>query len=130
MSEREWLGSIFLIAGMVAVYFLERGFAADRRFAARATPATGQVVDTWFETGGDSDVHYVSVKFTVAPDRSICFSAPGFESVGRTVDILYDPENPEDARRKGSVRLNRLGWRLITYGWMLLSLWVLLFDGD
>jgi hypothetical protein len=37
--------------------------------------------------------------------------------------------NPEDARRKGSIAGKHIGFRVITYGWMLLWLGVLLF-GD
>ena len=119
MSERVFVSSFFLVAGIVCLYFIERKIAHDRRFAASAKPATGQVVDTWVDTGGDSAIRGVTVKFTVALDLQIWVYLGGSERVGDNVDVIYDPEDPWDARRKGKVNLSG---RFIVYGWMLLWL--------
>jgi hypothetical protein len=108
MTERVFVSSFSLVAGMVGLYFVEQQMADHRRFAAKAKPAAGQVVDTWFETGGGSDVRYVSVTFTVAPDRPVSFSLLGSERVGDIVDVIYDPEDLWDARRERQDRGGRL----------------------
>jgi uncharacterized protein DUF3592 len=128
MSEGELVSSLFVTAGMVAVYFVEKKIAADRRFLARAQPATGQVDATWFDTESDTGPSpRLLVKFTVAPDRPVFISIGGGEREGDIVDLVYDPENPEDARRKGSIGGEHIGFRVLIYAWMLLWLGVLLF---
>jgi hypothetical protein len=96
-SVRFWVPSLILGALFAVVGGLP--LIDNLRFVARAEGADGVVVDL-VDRG---DYHPV-VRFVTADEQSVQFEAgesagdPSFFRVGESVGILYDPENPKDAR--------------------------------
>lgn len=103
----DWLAPMILAAFAVLLVALAvLDILDNRRFVARAESANGVVIDV-VEYGGD---YYPVVRFStpdergVADERSVQFEAAqgaGDRShfrVGDSVGVLYDRENPEDAR--------------------------------
>ncbi|MBA3534445.1 MAG: DUF3592 domain-containing protein [Ardenticatenales bacterium] len=96
-----------VIAGLVGMMMSLLGvwlFYRTKLFLARAIPAEGQYVDaTWTTSMPSQQQSQVgTIAFQTADGQAIQFNgrlATPFESqkVGRTVRVLYDPANPEDA---------------------------------
>lgn len=94
------LGVALLVGGVIA-------FVYTKRFVSGAERATGTVIDLSSRTDSDGDVTYHPVvRFTTAEGRTVQFvsssgSSPASESEGDRVEVLYDPDDPEDAKLSG-----------------------------
>lgn len=76
------------------------------RFVQRAETATGTVIDVSQKTDSEGAVaFYPVVRFTTAEGRTVEFvSSSGSSSsgsVGDRVEVLYDPDHPQDAQLSG-----------------------------
>lgn len=98
------VGVVALIVGAVLL-------VRTAQFVARAEHATGTVIDLSRETDSEGqDIFYPVVRFTTADGDEIEFksssgSAPASESPGDRVDVLYDPNDPNDAQLGGFFHL-------------------------
>lgn len=101
------LALVFAAVGAVMIFFGFRKFNDSRGFKATASSAEGTV--TGFEMydapGIDprEDIHYAMVRFTPEGGEAVEFRGPSRDGPvrldeGDTVDVLYDPEDPTDAR--------------------------------
>lgn len=97
-------GVVFFIAGVVIL-------VRTVQFVAGAEHATGTVVDLSREIDDEGDeTFYPVVRFTTAEGQEIEFvsssgSSPPSESPGDRVDVLYDPDDPSDAKLSGFFHL-------------------------
>ena len=94
------MGVLLLVGGVI-------GLLHTKRFVSDAERATGTVIDLSSRTDSDGDVMYHPVvRFTNAEGRTVQFvsstgSSPASESEGDRVEVLYDPDDPEDAKLSG-----------------------------
>jgi hypothetical protein len=101
-------GPIFSIIGVVMAFFGWRDYAATRTFLAGAEHANGSVVELVQRTSTDSDgntntYYYPVVEFTTAGGQAVRYqsstgSSRTSQQVGDVVDMVYAPENPQNAR--------------------------------
>lgn len=101
---RRGMSAVSLLFGLALLlgggYFLER----QREFIARSVAAEGRVIENERVRGRSSSrsSYRAIVRFTdqrgepVLYHDSIAFNPPSF-SVGQSVTIFYDPQNPQDA---------------------------------
>jgi Protein of unknown function (DUF3592) len=95
------VGVLLLVVGAVVALF-------TARFIAGAERADGTVVDLVLSDSGDDEddqdvVYRPVVRFTTAEGRAVEFvsslgSSPPSHSKGDSVEVLYDPDDPNDAR--------------------------------
>ena len=92
------LGVLLLVAGAVFAVL-------TARFVASADRAEGTVVDRARSVDDEdgSVVYFPIVRFTTAEARTVEFksSASTSDEIGDRVDVLYDPDDPTDARLAG-----------------------------
>ena len=97
----------------IAVVVLVAGAATlvhTIRFVQGADRAAGTVIELRSEVSDGDEVFYPVVRFTTAEGRSVEFvsssgSSPPSESVGDEVEVLYDPDDPNDAQLSGFFHL-------------------------
>ena len=114
MTERVVVSIVALLGGLVFAYLIERMNADERRFVNRARRATGEVADKWIDGEGGTTI---SVRFSL-DNQPFYFSAAGDASIGETVQVDYDPDEPDNAILSGKSRIG-VG-RMIVWGWLLL----------
>jgi hypothetical protein len=102
-----WIAPLFFAVGVVALLVGLVTLVFTVRFIQRAEHATGTVIELSRETDSDGEVtFYPVVRFETAEGREIEFksssgSSPPSHSEGDRVDVLYDPDDPHDARLSG-----------------------------
>lgn len=102
-----WVVRLFFAVGVVALLVSAGVLVWTIQFVARAERATGTVTEVVRETDSEGDdVFYPVVRFTTPEGAEIEFksssgSAPASHSEGDQVDVLYDPDDPDDARLSG-----------------------------
>lgn len=101
-----WLPPLFLVLGVVFLVVAVVTFVLTLRFVAGAERVTGTVTDVSRETDSEGEVlFYPVVRFTTAEGRTLEFrSSTGSSSPpqpGDRVEVLYDPDDPQDARLSG-----------------------------
>ena len=102
-----WFWRLFLAVGVVILIVGAVIFVRTVRFVAGAEQATGTVVDLSGETDSEGTViFYPVVLFMTAEGETIEFvsssgSSPPSESPGDQVEVLYDPDDPYDAKLSG-----------------------------
>jgi hypothetical protein len=106
MSTELIIGTVFgLVGGLLFVIgvFL---FIRTRMFISSSQEVKGTVIRMLSSSGSEGGTVYAPVfKFTTIQgqvmevEEKVYSSPPGF-SVGEVVDILYDPQNPGNARAK------------------------------
>jgi hypothetical protein len=102
-----WLTRGFFAIGVVALVVGVVTLVRTVQFVQRAEHATGTVIDLSRETDSEGSVtFYPVVRFTTGVGKTIEFksssgSSPPSHSEGDTVDVLYDPDDPNDARLSG-----------------------------
>ena len=102
-----WLVLGFLAVGIVALVIGMVTLVRTVQFVQRAEHAPGTVIDLSRETDSEGEVtFYPVVRFTTAEGKEIEFksssgSSPPSQSEGDRVDVLYDPDDPNDARLSG-----------------------------
>jgi Protein of unknown function (DUF3592) len=106
-----WAPRAFLGVGVVLLVVTAVLVVLTVRFVAEAERADGTVVALdRVEDEDDADLYYPVVKFTTADGRTIEFrsssgSSPPSHSEGDSVEVLYDPDDPQDARLSGFMDL-------------------------
>jgi Protein of unknown function (DUF3592) len=75
------------------------------RFVRGAERTTGTVIDLDSRTSDGGLVHHPIVRFTAADGRTVEFTSSSGSSsppdVGDRVEVLYDPDDPQDAQLSG-----------------------------
>ena len=90
------LGAVFLVVGVWT-------FFSTRSFIATAARADGVVIDLELSRSDDSSTYYPIVAFRTQDGQEIEYQSntgtnpPSFR-VGESVTVLYDPQDPYDAR--------------------------------
>ncbi len=115
-AHPELIPVFFCVLGLIFAAFGIGALVRARRFAARASRATGTVVDVttrWYNpnafntTGSFSArggwLRFPVVRYETAEGRPVTFTSrtgtsPSPYKPGRQVPVLYDPANPRDAR--------------------------------
>lgn len=106
-----WAPRLFLVIGVVLLVVCPIFFVRTLQFVAGAERVTGTVIDLSRESDSEGTVtFYPVVRFTTADGRTVEFvsssgSSPPSESVGDRVEVLYDPDDPQDARLTGFFHL-------------------------
>jgi hypothetical protein len=106
-----WFWQLFLAIGVVTLIVGAVMFVRTVQFVADAKRATGTVVDLSRERDSEGDVSfYPVVRFTAGTGETIVFvsssgSSPASETPGDRVEVLYDPDDPYDAKLSGFLHL-------------------------
>jgi hypothetical protein len=102
-----WAWLVFLAFGVAALIGSVVTLVLAAQFVAGAERATGTVVDfdVTIDSEGD-ETFYPVVRFATADGNEIVFTSssgsyPPSQSPGDRVDVLYDPDDPDDARLSG-----------------------------
>ncbi|MCS7222735.1 MAG: DUF3592 domain-containing protein [Anaerolineae bacterium] len=105
-----WGGPLIALIGGGILFLGIQWRANTQAFVASAARAEGRVVELAVETrveeGQEKRLFYPVVEFTTEDGRVIRFregtgSNPPSHQVGDTVQVLYNPQVPEDARLEG-----------------------------
>jgi hypothetical protein len=92
---------IFVVGAVIGVFAY--------RFIAGSEEADGTVIDLKesYDSQDDTTVYYPIVRFTTAEGRTVEFESNVSSShdVGDRVEVLYDPDDPTDARLSGFFNL-------------------------
>ncbi len=105
-----WIPRFFLVLGVVFLLVAAVTLVLTLRFVVGAERTTGTVVGLSRETDSEGDVFFFpTVRFTTSDERTIVFrSSSGSGSpprLGDRIDVLYDPDDPQDARLSGFFHL-------------------------
>ena len=106
-SRTDWAPRVCLALGVVLLVGGAIAFVHTERFVSGSERATGTVIDLSSRTDSDGDVMYHPVvRFTTAEGRTVQFvsgtgSSPASQSEGDSVEVLYDPDDPQDAKLSG-----------------------------
>ncbi len=102
------LTALFCLIGIVLVVLGFRDYAKTRSFVSVAASTSGEVTgfEKWepeVSTSERDSILYAVVVFETGEGREVRFQGPSQDGLakyeeGDKVDVLYDPENPEDAR--------------------------------
>jgi hypothetical protein len=119
------LAALFCVGGAALAWWGWARYAATRAFVAKAAAAEGEVVgfETYDPPGGTSvrdRIHYALVRYETAGGREVRFRGPSRDGPvrlrqGQTVRVLYDPDDPTEARVDSFMGL----WFAPTLLWML-----------
>jgi Protein of unknown function (DUF3592) len=109
-QRTNWFARAFLAAGVLALAFGVVWLVLTVRFVADADRTTGTVVDVESSTDADGyETFYPVVRFTTADGREVEFRSDSGSSsppsTGNRVDVLYDPDDPQDAELSGFLDL-------------------------
>jgi hypothetical protein len=100
--RRDWVPRVCLALGVGLLLASAATFVHTKRFMAGAEHATGTVIDLSEDSTSDGTVYYPVVRFTTAEGRTVEFrSSTGSSSapdVGDRVEVLYDSDDPQDAK--------------------------------
>jgi hypothetical protein len=102
-----WVWRVFFAGGIAALVAGVLLLVHTARFVADAERATGTVVDLSVETDADGDeIFHPVVRFVTTESEEIEFvsstgSVPPAHSPGDLVEVLYDPNDPSDAKLSG-----------------------------
>jgi Protein of unknown function (DUF3592) len=103
--RRDWVPLVCLALGVGLLLASAATFVHTKRFMAGAEHATGTVIDLSEDFSSDDETVHPVVRFTTAEGRTVDFrSSTGSSSppdVGDRVDVLYDPDDPQDAKLSG-----------------------------
>lgn len=106
-----WVGLLFLVLGLGLSAGAFIAFARTRTFLATAYTTTGEVraLEAYPDEHGGTLYRPVLRFRTHAGEETECrttvgSSTPGFQ-VGQRLDVLYNPEEPSDARITGFMQL-------------------------
>lgn len=130
------LAAVFVLVGAGLVVWGVISYNTTRTFVDRALSAPGRVVDTRrYETRGTSDSRDTIVSvvaFSTPEGREIRFEGPDMNTMaspelGEEVTVLYDPENPTQARVDSFVGLWFVSTLLLVIGggFVLVPFWTL-----
>jgi hypothetical protein len=106
-SRTGWAPRVCLALGVVLLVGSAIAFVHTKRFVSGSERATGTVIDLSSRTDSDGTVVYHPiVRFTTAEGRTVQFvsgsgSSPAAQSEGDSVEVLYDPDDPQDAKLSG-----------------------------
>jgi Protein of unknown function (DUF3592) len=106
-SRTDWAPQVCLALGVVLLVGGAIFFVHTKRFVAGAERTTGTVIDLSRKTDSEGEVaYYPVVRFTTAEGRTVEFvsssgSSPASKSEGDRVEVLYDPDDPRDAKLSG-----------------------------
>lgn len=109
-----YFGLIFLSVGFVILAVAVGIGISNWRFSARAAKAQGVVKSIAQRTDNDGDtMYYPVIQFQESGGRAISFEGNGSGSVGAyrvgdQVEVLYDPDQPADARTSSSFPVGML----------------------
>jgi hypothetical protein len=100
------IGVVFSLVGFLLFGIGVLIFIRTRMFISRSQEVKGSVIKMLTSSGSEGGTVYAPVfRFTTIQGQSmevaesVYSNPPGF-SVGQVVDILYDPQNPSNARAK------------------------------
>ena len=97
-----WIGGIFATIGLVFVAVAGWRYLEDRSFAAAAVHATGTVIRMEGSSDSDGTTYRPVVSFRDAGGAEHIFgsgvsSSPPRYAAGDTVEVMYDPDSPDEA---------------------------------
>lgn len=128
-SRTDWAPRVCLALGVLLLVGGAIAFVHTKRFVSGSERATGTVIDLSSRTDSDGTVTYHPVvRFTTAKGRTVQFvsdsgSSPATKSEGDRVEVLYDPDDPQDAKLSGFFDLwlwplafGALGGMLVFFG--------------
>lgn len=108
MKKYRWLIIIFLCVGILMLVGSLFAWNSTRRFIAHAQTTTGRVVELVEvrDKDGGSSTWKPVVRFAAPNGKNVTFSSsfssnPAQYDVGESVEVLYLPDAPQDARIKG-----------------------------
>ena len=94
------IASLFLTLGVLAVPWAVLAFRSQRRFLSRALRATGVVQSLTAERLDRSTFYFPVITFTTAAGVTVTArsktSISGGYPIGKTISVLYDPNDPND----------------------------------
>jgi hypothetical protein len=101
---------VFSAAGFVMLAIALFWATSTRSFVARASTAQGTVIELVESRSNNSSVYYPRVSFSTARGERVAFRAsvgsnPPQYTKGETVEVLYLPERPYDAKINGALSL-------------------------
>jgi hypothetical protein len=102
-----WVPRLFLAIGFVLLVLGAVTLVRTLQFVSGAEHATGTVVELSRSSDSEGTVTFHPVvRFTTAEGRTVEFvsstgSSPPDHSAGDRVEVLYDPDDPQDARLTG-----------------------------
>ena len=106
-----WVTPVFLAVGVLCIVIGAVVLVRTMQFVAKAEHATGTVIELTGEIDSEGDeLFFPVVRFTTADGKEIEFesssgSSPASHSTGDRVEVLYDPDDPNDAQLSGFVDL-------------------------
>lgn len=111
MSDLLIIGIVFTLLGGLFILLALFLFMRTRMFLAKAQETKGTITEMIAKRGSKGGTSYSPVyEFRtitgqmVKVEESLSTNPPRFQ-VGQTVDVLYDPENPQSARVKNWMSL-------------------------
>jgi hypothetical protein len=99
---------VLIFGGVGAILLVIAGFLyfQEQNFLSKSEEATGKVTDFDLSTDSDSGNSFCPViEFTTKSGQpveyhgNVCSSPPGYK-IGAAVDVVYDPQNPENVQMK------------------------------
>ena len=102
-SKLIFIHILFIVIGSVLLYFSHSLYISTHEFISTSKTKIGTVTEL-----SGSDVYYPHISFETENDKNINFRSsvgtnPPSYSVGDSVEILYDPKNPQNAQIKSFV---------------------------
>ena len=102
----EYLPWLLPIVGVLSILSGIRTLFASASFRSRAQPATAEITDRRWEGSGRGSRMVPVVRFTLPDGRTVeteitAGANPLGNWEGHTVEVLYDPEDPTQARVEG-----------------------------
>jgi len=104
---------------VAAMYF----FFSARQLIANSEQTEATVVESERYRDRDGDRYYVTrLEFVELEGRTITIEAGGSETVGERLEVIYDPDNPEDAKLRKNV-FDATG-RVIAFGFLYTAMYL------
>lgn len=123
-----WAWRLFAAVGVVVLVVGAVVFVRTAQFVAGAERGTGTVIELSRGTNSEGGVtYYPVVRFTTSEGEAIEFvsstgSSPPFAVPGDRVDVLYDPDDPYNAKLDGFLDLWLLPGGFVVMGGVLIGI--------
>jgi Protein of unknown function (DUF3592) len=110
MKKYRWVFLVFIGVGLLLLTIAFLMWKSTRSFIARAEVATGKVVELREKSDSDGSTYSPVVHFRASNGAEITYTEsfsgnPPPYDVGESVEVLYLPDDPREARIKGYMSL-------------------------